>query len=341
MVNVFNDNTSPAAPAIPTRPPTPPPQRRHQAWFAVAAGVAVALLLVDRGLSTLGTYGAWLFVLTPLAIGTAVGFACNLFASVTARETTGVVLVSVVMAGAFMIAFGIEGLVCLAMSLPITVPMVIVGGLIGRLMAPPHDGQNARQGQHGKHWAGMIVMLALPLGGFVEAPAGQLLHEVRSSVIINGTPDAVWPQVVAFPELPAPTDWLSRAGVAYPRRAHIDGNGVGAVRYCVFSTGPFVEPITQWEPGRRLSFDVAASPAPVRELSPWRELAPPHLHGYLRPQRGEFRLVDLGDGRTRLEGSTWYEIEMAPEFYWRAISDALIHRIHLRVLEHIKQQVES
>jgi hypothetical protein len=109
----------------------------------------------------------------------------------------------------------------------------------------------------------------------------------------------------------------------------------------VFSTGAFVEPITRWEPGRRLSFDVVESPAPMRELSPYRDLSPPHLHGYLRSRRGEFRFVDLGGGRTRLEGSTWYEIEMAPEGYWQIFSDALIHRIHLRVLQHIKAEVET
>jgi hypothetical protein len=290
------------------------------------------LLLVSAGLASLRSYGAWLFILTPLAMGTMVGFVYNLGAERGRGDTTGVVLGTLALAGVLMLGLGIEGLVCLVMSLPLALPMAIGGGLLGRELARPNDHQS---------WMGMVVVLALPLGGLVEPRAGQALQEVRSSVIINATPDAVWPQVIAFPELPAPTDWLSRAGVAFPLRAHIDGSGVGAVRYCVFSTGPFVEPITRWEPGRRLSFDVVASPAPMRELSPWPELAPPHLHGFLRPQRGEFRLVDLGDGRTRLEGSTWYEIEMAPEVYWRAISDALIHRIHLRVLDHIRRQVEG
>lgn len=61
---------------------------------------------------------------------------------------------------------------------------------------------------------------------------------------------------------------------------------------------------------------------------------------YLRSRRGEFRLVEV-NGRTRLEGSTWYELEMAPEGYWQVFSDALIRRIHLRVLAHIKREVEG
>jgi hypothetical protein len=108
----------------------------------------------------------------------------------------------------------------------------------------------------------------------------------------------------------------------------------------VFSTGAFVEPITAWEPGERLSFDVVESPPPLEELSLWR-IAPPHLTGYLEPVRGEFRLIRLPGGATRLEGSTWYEQRLRPEGYWVLFSDLVIRRIHVRVLEHIRLEVES
>jgi hypothetical protein len=132
-----------------------------------------------------------------------------------------------------------------------------------------------------------------------------------------------------------------RAGIAYPMRAEIRGEGVGAVRYCVFSTGAFVEPITRWEPERRLSFDVAAQPRPLQEWSPYANVAPPHLDGYFRSRRGEFRLVALPDGRTRLEGSTWYEMRLEPAAYWVLFGDAFISRIHRRVLVHIATNAES
>lgn len=146
----------------------------------------------------------------------------------------------------------------------------------------------------------------MPLGAVLEpsSTAGRVLHEARSSVVIEAPPDAVWAHVVAFRPIPEPSEVAFRLGIAYPRYARIEGAGVGAVRYCVFSTGAFVEPITRWEPGRRLAFDVAKSPPPLRELTPFAGIAPPHLDGYLRSTRGEFRLVPLADGRTRLEGST-------------------------------------
>jgi hypothetical protein len=65
------------------------------------------------------------------------------------------------------------------------------------------------------------------------------------------------------------------------------------------------------------------------------------LDGYLRCKRGEFRLIALPEGRTRLEGSTWYEFDIYPQNYWTLWSDLLIHQIHGRVLEHIRELAEN
>ena len=44
---------------------------------------------------------------------------------------------------------------------------------------------------------------------------------------------------------------------------------------------------------------------------------------------------------TRLEGTTWYQHGLWPSQYWRLWSDAIIHKIHLRVLRHIRDEVEA
>jgi len=137
------------------------------------------------------------------------------------------------------------------------------------------------------------------------------------------------------------SELLFRLGVAYPVRARITGKGVGALRRCEFSTGAFVEPITAWDAPRRLTFDVVDEPPPMRELSPWPKVHAAHLQGYFRAVQGEFRLVPLGDGRTRLEGSTWYTLDIHPQAYWNLWADALVQSIHHRVLEHIRRQAEA
>jgi len=113
------------------------------------------------------------------------------------------------------------------------------------------------------------------------------LFEVVSVVEVDAPVEEVWQQVVAFPEITSPPGTMFWLGVAYPVRARIEGTGVGAVRYCEFSTGDFV------------------------------------------------------NGRTRLEGHTWYSVDMYPQLYWKVWTDSIIHAIHHRVLDHIRIVSES
>ena len=73
----------------------------------------------------------------------------------------------------------------------------------------------------------------------------------------------------------------------------------------------------------------------MRELSPYGRLQTPHLRGYFQTERGEFKLVRLGQ-TTLLRGTTWYRLSYAPEAYWSRWSDYLVHKIHKRVLQHIR-----
>ena len=163
---------------------------------------------------------------------------------------------------------------------------------------------------------------------------------IHTSIEVNAPPAQVWKKVVAFAEIVPPKEMLFRAGLAYPIRAEISGQGVGAVRRCIFSTGAFVEPIEVWDEPRLLKFGVTENPAPLNELTPYSHIAPAHLHGYFVSRKGQFLLTALPNGGTRLEGSTWYQHTMWPAAYWHLWSDYIIHRIHLRVLNHIRESVE-
>jgi hypothetical protein len=78
----------------------------------------------------------------------------------------------------------------------------------------------------------------------------------------------------------------------------------------------------------------------MEELSPYPHLKTPHLHGYLQSQEGELRLTALPGGKTLLEGTTWYTDKIWPSQYWQVWSDMMIHHIHMRVLNHIKNLSE-
>ena len=79
----------------------------------------------------------------------------------------------------------------------------------------------------------------------------------------------------------------------------------------------------------------------MNELNPFWEVHPPHLDGYFKSYKGQFKLTKLEKNKTELEGTTWYQVDITPEFYWQFWSDFIIHRIHKRVLNHIKNESEN
>lgn len=188
----------------------------------------------------------------------------------------------------------------------------------------------------------VAILLLLPPAGIPwDIHATPPVFEVRTEVTIASAPERIWKHVIAFPDLPEPEEWYFRAGLAYPKRAWVDGSGPGATRYCEFSTGPFVEPIEVWDAPNLLRFRVTENPAPMQEWSPYAQMLPEHLHGYMISKQGQFRLTRLAENRTLLEGTTWYQHGLWPAEYWRWWSDAVIHRIHLRVLNHIRELAEA
>jgi hypothetical protein len=141
-----------------------------------------------------------------------------------------------------------------------------------------------------------------------------------------------------IPEPPAaPFRW----GLAYPVDGRIDGEGVGAVRRGVFSTGVAYEQVTEWEPGRKLAFIVLSDPPNMRELSPYGDLPTPHVRGYYRTLDARFSFTPLANGRTRLTLATRHRLDLEPALYWIPWAQWTTHVNKRRVLAHFKRQAEA
>ena len=307
-------------------------QGLRSAAVGVAAGLAIAVAMLGISVYALDTYGAALFLGTPVVMGAVAAVVSNSAAPRSWSSSIGLGIISVLLAGGTLLAFALEGAICIAMAAPIALPLGALGGLIGKVIA--ESTVRPVQGT-------LTVLIFLPGWAGVERVATPRPEfQVTSSVVIDASPDQVWDSVIHFPDLDEPDEWYFRFGIACPMRAEIQGQGVGAVRHCIFTTGTFVEPITAWEAPHRLAFDVEQQPAPMFEMSPWRHVHPPHLDGALRSTRGEFVLEELPGGRTRLSGNTWYEFDMYPHAYWTLWSDLMIHRIHARVLDHVRRHAE-
>lgn len=304
----------------------------RSALYGVGAGIAVGLLGFGLDVGALQHYDSSLFLVTPFVLGATSAFVFNRRSPQTMKATMNVVALSLLLVGGALIAFALEGLVCLVMALPLGFALGWMGAVLGRGIAQ-------RRGPGTGVALGVVMLPAAVMATRVTPPSPT--YVVTTAVVVNAPPEIVWRHVIQFRDIQEQPDFISRLGLAYPLRARISGTGIGAVRRCEFSTGAFVEPITAWETPVHLAFDVVQQPPPLREWSPYQRVYAPHLHGFFRSTHGEFRLVPLAGGRTRLEGSTWYQIDVHPNGYWRFVTDQIVSRIHARVLRQVAREAEE
>lgn len=295
--------------------------------------------LVGAGLFALTTmaafqysYGLILFVAAPLLAGCLSASVCSYGSAASLSDCLKYSMYPFYVSAVLLLLLRVEGLICLAMAAPLAIPLALLGGWIAF---------KAQRGLPPAAITGCFLIL-LP-GGILVGPHGpsKQWFTVTTPMIVNAPPEVVWNRVVSFPDVAPPDNWLFRAGVAYPVRTGIQGSGPGAARQCVLSTGVMEEKVTAWDPPHLLRFSVNSTPPAMKELSPWKDLDAPHLHGYYVSREGQFRLTPLPGNRTLVEGTSTYRHGLEPAQYWRLWSDYVVHQVHGRVLRHVKQLAEQ
>ena len=222
----------------------------------------------------------------------ATGYLFNLRQPI-ARGDDGVVAAALFFSGVALMVFAFEGAICLLMAAPSWCRSAYGGAPIGKFLA---DRRRAMHGGLGGRacwscrclrWSSRSCRDERVRGG----EHGRNRRAARDGVAAGDR----------FPEITERPEWFFRMGVPAPR-VRGSREGVGAMRECLFTT---VGSSSRSQPGtapRRLAFDVREQPEPMFEMTPYRDIHPPHLDGAFRSTRGEFELAELPNGRTRLNG---------------------------------------
>jgi len=279
-------------------------------------------------------YAFGLFVWLPFVLG-AISTLIYSYKNVTTRKTLrNISYWTLLFFCLGLLFFAWEGVICLIMAAPIGFFFTWIGHLIGY--------EFVKHKITGTPTAVILLFFSVPcLMAFENAnETPDKLRTIVTTIDIDAAPEEVWKNVVEFPQLQEPTEFIFKTGIAYPINATITGKGVGAIRSCNFSTGNFIEPIKVWNEPELLKFSVVEQPAPMTELSMY-DIEPNHIHGYWVSKQGQFKLTKLPNGHTLLEGTTWYFNKIKPGAYWTLWSDYIVHKIHNRVLQHIKVNAEK
>lgn len=322
--------------AMPRRHAEPAGQRgdkvdRAQVLQGVLAGVAIIVVAVLISALTLGVYGWGLFVATPFVVGMTTGYIVNRRVPQTAARTTAHVLAAGALGGLALLMFALEGFMCIILVAPLGLAAAALGGAFGRAIALfGHDGNRP-----------LMSVAVLPALFALEAsmPPAMPINTIES-IEIAASPDAVWQAITSEAPIGLSPGLPGLAGLAYPVRSSLKGEGVGATRLGVFSTGTAVERVTEWKLGRVLAFTVLSQPPAMEEMSPYRHLNTPHLTGYVVTGETRYMLTPLRNGGTRLTLQAQTVLRIDPTAYWEPIARIAFHLNVQRVLKSAKLDAE-
>lgn len=290
---------------------------------------AILTAITYLAIFAFGSYGLALFVLVPFLVGF-LPICINQKYIDQKDKSFKIGYLTLAFYFILLIISAMEGAICIVMALPLELLLCYIGMQVAELCINKKVNNSLP----------IILLCLTPLFSFLEKDATPSTHTVTSEIIVNVPIEEVWNHIIEFPHLEQPTEFIFKVGISYPIHAHIEGTGVGAIRYCTFSTGSFVEPITVWQEPTLLAFDVLEQPKPMTEIS-WYNLDAPHLDDYFLSNKGEFRMKAINKTQTKITGTTWYIHKIKPEWYWQIWSDKIIHKIHNRVLNHIKANAEK
>jgi uncharacterized membrane protein YhaH (DUF805 family) len=325
-------------PSVDAATPVPTEPVQDSKWGSAAKGVlfgtALAVFLVAVGTLVFGAYGYGIFVAVPFIIGASTGYIANRDGDRGSGPTQKLALTAAGLGGLALILTAIEGAICIVMAAPLGAPLVMLGAVLGRAAA-------LRSPRHPGHAVGSVALLPLVFVGEALLPP-LVTFQIVERITVAAPAARVWPALVTHDLRDEPVSLPYRLGLAHPKGGWIEGEGVGAKRYGVFSTGTAVERVTAWEPGQRLTFVVEKDVPPMHELSPYAHVHAPHAVGdYFTTQQADFALRPLEDGSTEVVLTTAHTLRLDPVFYWLPLAHQLVSWNDRRVLAHIKRRVET
>lgn len=321
------------------RPRTPETmEHRDLVGSLVGAGIGGLVVigvwkLFEKNGNWDGFYNYGLFLFVPFLMGFTSG-TISCWKESRPRATIWVsAVLQCILASIALLVFGIEGMVCIVMAMPLVYPFVALGGFIARSMMDSYR-TNPRI-----LVTTAPVIVALGVGSNAYNP-GFVTKTESTTIIVDAPPEKIWPYLFELSDLPEPEQWIFKTGIAYTKGTRSGGRNVGDARKCLLTTGVMNETITELVPNRYMRFDVHNTPPSIKEQNPFYDIHPRHETGCFKVHWGEFKLEPISGGRTRFTGTSTYSYNIFPAEYWGLWTDTVAEQIHVRMMGEIKQRVE-
>lgn len=316
------------------KPPIVHARSEINAAFAVAAAV---LLYVIATLVS-GSYG-YAFFSIPIFVGFIAG-------ALDPRRATRAAFIALGISSLLALVSLREGVVCLVLSLPVTVPLLLVGAWTGSVLISHYRTRRAQRNS-------IVLMLLIGAGAqFVEAalddPRQHPLHRAQTSIELEASAERVFALLTA-PELRVANrwPWFLRIGLPMPSRMLVERSGPsGRLRfeYAQMTVGAHV---TRWDPGRELSYqvdhyEIHDLPFHITRLGrgPDYGLRRERVHDWMTILDTSYLFTPTERG-CRLTRKMRWRRHLRPDLYFGWLQQTVIERGQDRLLELIAERLHE
>jgi len=263
--------------------------------------------------------GYTFFIVVPLCIGYFLGI----------KLDWGIGLVISVMMGLALFFFllltaDFEGLVCVIMLMPIFIPVVLIGILIG---------YNLRKRSSNADKKSIIKISLYPL--IVLLFSGGIEHffsnkyenaKVESTIYLPFDATTVYDFIKSVDTLEGKKSLLMNLGLSVPQKCVLEKEEVGAKRTCYFEDGTIEEKVTGIKRGEFIKMKVTDYNLPGFKWLKFDDAI------YLFTQEGD---------STKLTRITTYRSQLKPRIYWEFWEKQAIEAQHEYVLNDLKRRLET
>ena len=254
----------------------------------------------------LSSYGWVLFVLLPIVLGISIGALPSKRSAFVGLIITTIVFLIV------LVTLGLEGYICVIMTLPIILPFLFLGSVIAHL-AKRYEKLKASEN---------LPVLLLPLFVFLfGSPIERLVVQdkekimaVKSEIILPYSSLQVYDAIKSVDTLVAEKPLLLKIDLPIPQKCVLEKEEVGGLRTCYFEGGKIVERITALEKGKLLRMDVISYELTGRKWLGFKEAI--------------YMFDSVGIDRCKMTRITTYTSTLQPRFYWEPLERLGIEQEH-------------
>jgi hypothetical protein len=223
------------------------------------------------------------------------------------------------------VAMGLEGYICILMTLPIVLPLMFIGSIAAHF-AKKYDQIKSTE---------KLPVLLLPLFIFLlGAPFEQSLvnnkneiREVRSEIILPYSNMQVYDAIKTVDTLIAKKPFLMLIDLPVPQKCVLLKEEVGGIRICYFTGGRIIERITRLEKGKVLEMDVIKYELTGRK--------------WLGFKKAIYRFNILGTDSCKMTRITTYTSELKPTLYWEPLEKLGIEQEHEYVFSNLVNDLDK